>query len=79
MAHEEQSEFEVEVLVNTQMPAIELSIGDNAICLSSEEAIQIAEALAEAASIVNDLPKNTGKSDAEPVDVIIHSAPERLQ
>ena len=76
---EEMEEFEVDVSVNTTIPIIELSIGNNTVYVSSEEAMQIAEALAEASGILEDLLEDRGEVDAEPVDIDVHQAPKTVQ
>ena len=79
LERDEVDEFEVDVSINTIIPIIELSIGNNAVYISAEEAMQIAEALAEASGILEDLLEAKGEAVAEPVDVDVHQAPERLQ
>ena len=79
LKQEQPDEFEVGVSVNTNIPIIKLSIGNNTVYVSSEEAMQIAEALAEASGILEDLLEARGEAVAEPVDVDVHQAPERLQ
>ncbi len=74
---EELDELEVDVSVNTNIPIIELSIGNNTVYLSSEDAMQIAEALAEASGILEDLVEQLGT--AEPVDANTHQAPKTIQ
>jgi hypothetical protein len=79
LEQEQPDEFEVDVSVNTNIPNIELSIGNNTVYISSEEAMQIAEALAEASGILEDLLEARGEAVSEPVDVDVHQAPDRLQ
>ena len=69
-------ELDVEITVNPKMGYATLGVGDKRVELTAEEALQIAEALAEAAGYLE------GMADAdtdEPVGANIHQAPDTLQ
>ena len=72
----ERDELNVEITVNPDMGYATLAVGDKRVKLTAEEALQIAEALAEAAGYLEGL---TDADTTEPVDVDIHKAPEQLQ
>ena len=72
----ELDELDVEITVNPDMGYVTLAVGDKRVELTAEEALQIAEALAEAAGYLE------GMTDAgadEPVNADIHQAPDTLQ
>ena len=67
-------DIEVGVQLNTDIPSIELWVGGNVAFLDVEQAMQIAEHLAELAGALEDMIEQ-----AEPANAHIHQAPDKLQ
>ena len=67
-------DIEVGVQLNTDIPIIELWVGGNVAFLDVEQAMQIAEHLAELACALEDMIEH-----AEPANANIHQAPDTLQ
>ena len=74
MDNEDIDGIEVAVQLNTDMPTIELWVGGNVAFLSAEQAMQIAEHLAELAGVLEGMIEQ-----AEPANAHIHQAPDTLQ
>lgn len=73
MEREELDNIEVGVQLDESIPAIKLWVGSNVAFLNPEQALDVAEMLAELAGYIE------GMESGEPVDANIHQAPERLQ
>lgn len=73
MEHEELDNIEVGVQLDDGIPAIKLWVGDNVAFLDPEQALEVAEMLAELAGYLE------GVESGEPEDPLIHSAPDTLQ
>ena len=74
MDNENKDDIEVAVQLNTDIPIIELWVGGNVAFLDVEQAMQIAEHLAELAGVLEGMIEQ-----AEPENAHIHQAPDRLQ
>lgn len=73
MERDELENIEVGVQLDESIPAIKLWVGDNVAFLSPEQALDVAEMLAELAGYIE------GMEAGEPVDPLAHPAPDTLQ
>lgn len=73
MEREELDNIEVGVQLDESIPAIKLWVGSNVALLNPEQALDVAEMLAELAGYIE------GMEAGEPVDANIHQAPDTLQ
>ena len=73
MEREELEGIEVEVGLAENQSEIMLRVGNSVAFLNIEQALDVAEKLAEIAGYIE------GLESGEPVDPMIHQAPERLQ
>lgn len=73
MEREELENIEVGVQLDESIPAIKLWVGDNVAFLDPEQALDVAEMLAELAGYIE------GMESGEPEDPLAHPAPDTLQ
>ncbi len=73
MEREELDEIEVGLDIDEETKAVKLWVGDNVAYLTIDEAMTVAEGLAEMAGVLE------GMADAEPVNANTHQAPKTIQ